>query len=85
MAGWPLLASVLVTVPLLVHLGRRAVDEPGGNALYVLGTVLLLSVLAVVLGFSLAARGHRYVGVRKLRRIRPDGRGTLRATGHRLF
>lgn len=83
--GWLLLLSLLVTVPMLVHLGGQTVDENDDSATDIVGLLFLLSALGFILGFTFAALGHKYQGVKKLRYIRPDGRGTVWVKGHRLF
>ncbi|MFC5662604.1 hypothetical protein ACFP3U_06355 [Kitasatospora misakiensis] len=83
--GWLLLLSLLVTVPMLVHLGGQTVDENDDSATSVIGVLLLLAAVGFVLGFTFAAVGRKYQGVKKLRYVRPDGRGTVWVQGHRLF
>ncbi|MEU6238927.1 hypothetical protein ABZ885_38790, partial [Kitasatospora sp. NPDC047058] len=85
LVGWLLLASLLATVPVVVHLGGQTVDEhdPGGTDQ--LAAFLLMAVVGFIGGLTFVGVGRAHAGVRKFRRIRTDGKPSVLAKGHRLF
>ncbi|MCG6499772.1 hypothetical protein [Kitasatospora sp. A2-31] len=83
--GWLLLLSLLVTVPVVVHLGGQTVDENDPGATDQLGIFLLMAVVGFIAGLTLVLLGRAHAGVRKFRLVRPDGRPTVWVRGHRLF
>ncbi|MET9888491.1 hypothetical protein ABZZ20_36340 [Streptomyces sp. NPDC006430] len=82
--GWLLLLSLLVTVPMLFHLGGQTVEEGDTQSSDLVGILFGLVALAVIAGPSfLVAANHN--GVKKLRLVRNDGTRTALVQGHRLF
>ncbi len=83
--GWLLLLSLLVTVPMLVHLGGQTHEEGDDSGANLVGLLFVWSFVGFVLGLTFAMFGRGYQGVKKLRHIRSDGRRTVWVQGHRLF
>ncbi|MBD0669784.1 hypothetical protein [Streptomyces sp. CBMA156] len=83
--GWLLVLSLLATIPLLIQLGGRTVEEGDDQAVDNIGTLFLLAAAGVIVGPSLLFSASMHDGVGKLRLIRADGRKTMWVRGHRLF
>ncbi|MEU9080175.1 hypothetical protein ACFYUY_11510 [Kitasatospora sp. NPDC004745] len=83
--GWLLVLSLLVTLPMLVHLGGQTVEEGDDRAVDTIGVLVALAAAGVVVGPSLLATAKLHSGVGRLRRIREGGGRTVRVRGHRLF
>ncbi|MFD3551771.1 hypothetical protein ACFWWA_06690 [Streptomyces goshikiensis] len=83
--AWLLALSLLVTVPVLIHLGGQTVEEGDDEVVRVGGFLILAVAVAVIVapGFFVAA--GNYSGVKKLRLVRPGGGRTVWVQGHRLF
>ncbi|MFF4380683.1 hypothetical protein [Kitasatospora sp. NPDC001547] len=83
--GWLLVLSLLATVPLLIQLGGRTVEEGDDQTVDNIGLLLGLAAAGVIVGPSLLFGASMHDGVGKLRQIRTDGRKTRWVQGHRLF
>ncbi|MFI6846552.1 hypothetical protein OG535_36730 [Kitasatospora sp. NBC_00085] len=83
--GWALLISLLVTVPMVVHLGGQTVDENDPGATGQLGILLLLAAVGFIGGLTFVQVGRAHAGVRKFRLVRASGKRTVWVEGHRLF
>lgn len=82
--GWLVLLSLLVTVPMLFHLGGQTVEEGDTKSSDLVGILFGLVALAVVAGPSFLVAANRS-GVKKLRLVRNDGTKTALVQGHRMF
>ncbi|GAA3049072.1 hypothetical protein [Kitasatospora sp. NPDC006786] len=83
--GWLLVLSLLVTVPLLIQLGGRTVEEGDDQAVDNFGMLFALAAAGVIVGPSLLFSASVHDGIKKLRLIRANGRKTMWVQGHRLF
>ncbi|MFI8520016.1 hypothetical protein ACIGEZ_19600 [Streptomyces sp. NPDC085481] len=82
--GWALLLSLLVTVPMLFHLGGQTREESDQSTNPV-GILFALSAVGFVAGLTFRSVGARYEGVKKFRLVRQDGTRTAWVQGHRMF
>ncbi|MET8542314.1 hypothetical protein ABZW03_16890 [Kitasatospora sp. NPDC004799] len=83
--GWLMVLSLLATIPLLVQLGGRTVEEGDDQAVDNIGLLLGLAAAGLVVGPSLLFSAGMHDGVKRLRLVRADGRRTRWVRGHRLF
>ncbi|MEU9046061.1 MULTISPECIES: hypothetical protein [unclassified Kitasatospora] len=83
--GWLLLLSLLVTVPMLIHLGGQTVEEGDQQSTDNIGMLVALAAVGVIVGPSLLVSAKMHSGVKKLRLVRDDGTKTALVQGHRLF
>ncbi|MFJ8622490.1 hypothetical protein ACIRD3_06545 [Kitasatospora sp. NPDC093550] len=83
--GWLLLLSLLVTVPLLIDLGGRTVEEGDQRTTDTIGLLVALAAAGAIVGPSLLFSAKVHSGVGKLRLVRDDGTKTALVQGHRLF
>lgn len=82
--GWALLLSLLVTVPMLFHLGGQTREESDQSTNPV-GILFALVSVGFVAGLTFRALGARYEGIKKFRLVRQDGTRTAWVQGHRMF
>ncbi|MER5727319.1 hypothetical protein ABT084_02985 [Streptomyces sp. NPDC002138] len=83
--GWLLLLSLLVTVPMLVHLGGQTVEEGDTEPVNVIGRLVAACAVAIIIGPAFLTTAGNYSGVKKLRLVRDGGGRTVWVQGHRLF
>ncbi|MFJ8039167.1 hypothetical protein ACIRBX_01475 [Kitasatospora sp. NPDC096147] len=83
--GVLLLLTLVVTVPMVIDLGGRPVEEDDPNATDGFGLVLLAAVFGFIAGLTFFRVEWAYTGIKKFRLVRHDGARSVWVKGHRIF